>query len=101
MLESEDWASIFAPNGTLLKEGDFIQRTTFSRTLTTIAEKGAIDGFYSRDSWVAKAMVEKVQREGGILDFDDLEKYELKIERALEGSYRGKKVYTTGAPTSG
>ncbi|KAG8959826.1 hypothetical protein FRC00_001207 [Tulasnella sp. 408] len=101
MLNSTDWTDVFAPNGTLLQEGDLIRRTNFSRALTTIAEKGAIDGFYSRDSWVAKAIIEKTQREGGILTFDDLEKYEVKIERALEGTYRGKKVYTTGAPTSG
>jgi gamma-glutamyltranspeptidase/glutathione hydrolase/leukotriene-C4 hydrolase len=31
----------------------------------------------------------------------DLRSYKVKVERALEGSYRGKKVYTSHAPTSG
>lgn len=32
---------------------------------------------------------------------DDLVNYEVKVSRALEGTYRSQKVYTTHAPTSG
>ena len=32
---------------------------------------------------------------------DDLVNYEVKVSRALEGTYRSRKVYTTHAPTSG
>ena len=32
---------------------------------------------------------------------EDLANYEVKVSRALEGSYRGQKIYTTHAPTSG
>lgn len=31
----------------------------------------------------------------------DLDNYEVKLQPALEGTYRGRKVYTTHAPTSG
>ena len=31
----------------------------------------------------------------------DLEGYQVKVRKALEGSYRGRKVCTTHAPTSG
>lgn len=95
-----DWAAIFAPNGTLLEEGDMIHRTTYAETLTTIANEG-VKAFYSRTSPIAQALVQKVQAEGGILTLDDLENYEVRVARALEGTYRGRKVYTTGAPTSG
>ena len=35
------------------------------------------------------------------MSHSDLESYKVKVERALEGSYRGRRVYTTHAPTSG
>lgn len=95
-----DWAAVFAPNGTVLGEGDIIRRTTYAQTLTTIANEG-ISAFYSRDSPIAQALVAKVQEEGGILTLDDLEEYEVRVARALEGTYHGRKVYTTSAPTSG
>ena len=50
---------------------------------------------------VADSIVRKVQLTGGILSHADLENYTVHVERALEGTYRGKKVYTTHAPTSG
>lgn len=46
-------------------------------------------------------MVRKVQATGGILTHADLANYTVKVTRALEGTYRGRKVYTTHAPTSG
>ena len=50
---------------------------------------------------IADAIVKKVQETGGILTNDDLESYTVKVEPALVGSYRGRRVYTTHAPTSG
>lgn len=50
---------------------------------------------------VADSIVRKVQLTVGILSHADLENYTVHVERALEGTYRGKKVYTTHAPTSG
>lgn len=35
------------------------------------------------------------------MTLQDLADYEVKVQPALEGSYRGRKVYTTHAPTSG
>lgn len=35
------------------------------------------------------------------MTLQDLADYEVKVKPALEGSYRGRKVYTTHAPTSG
>ena len=40
MLGSKDWMDIFAPFGNILREGDVIQRTNLSRTLSIIAEEG-------------------------------------------------------------
>ena len=32
---------------------------------------------------------------------EDLDQYEVKVDRALQGKYRGRTIYTTHAPTSG
>ncbi|KIY53111.1 gamma-glutamyltranspeptidase [Fistulina hepatica ATCC 64428] len=98
MLNNSDWAAIFAPDGRLLREGEIIRRTSYSRTLALVAEHGG-NAFYKGP--IADAMVAKVQSEGGILTHEDLESYSVKVRPALRGTYRGKTVYTTHAPTSG
>lgn len=100
MLDSPDWMDVFGPNGTLLREGDMIHRTNFAVTLETIANLG-VDAFYSPGSPIAQAFVNKVRKEGGIMTLEDLDNYQVRVAEALEGTYRGKKIYTTGAPTSG
>ena len=35
------------------------------------------------------------------MTLEDLAQYEVKLDYALEGTYRGRKIYTTQAPTSG
>ena len=37
----------------------------------------------------------------GILSHADLENYIVSVDRALEGTYRDRKVYTSLAPSSG
>lgn len=39
------WRDIFAPNGSPLKEGELIRRTSYSQTLEAIASHGP-DAFY-------------------------------------------------------
>ncbi len=101
MPNSPDWAEVFAPNGTLLVTGDTIRRTRFAETLRSIANLGADASFYSSSSPIATAFVEKVRAEGGIMTVEDIQTYKVKVDEAIEGSYRGKKVYVTGAPSSG
>lgn len=111
----EDWRAIFAPEGRLLLQGETIRRTNYSRTLASIASDGP-DAFYrvcvavsilnarvegASQGFIADAIVRRVQGSGGILTHADLEGYTIKVERALEGTFHDKKVYTTRAPTSG
>ncbi|KAI9068256.1 gamma-glutamyltranspeptidase [Trametes sanguinea] len=98
MLNHPDWKPIFAPEGRLLRPGETIQRTNLSRTLATIADEGA-EAFYKGP--IADAIVQKVKETGGILTHQDLEDYRVIVKRALQGTYRGRKIYTPHAPTSG
>ena len=98
MLNHPDWKPIFAPEGRLLQPGETIRRTNLSRTLATIAEEGP-QAFYKGP--IADAIVAKVKETGGTLSHQDLEDYQVQVKRALQGTYRGRKVYTPHAPTSG
>lgn len=98
MTTNRDWRSIFAPHGVRLQAGDPIRRTNLSRTLAAIAKNGA-DAFYTGE--IAESMIRKIQAEGGVMTLDDLANYKVKVARALEGTYRGRKIYTPHAPTSG
>lgn len=50
---------------------------------------------------IADSIVRKVRAVGGILSHEDMENYEVRFSRALQGSYRGRKIYTTLAPSGG
>jgi len=98
MLGDPDWSSVFAPNGRLLREGELIRRTSLSQTLHTIAEHGA-EAFYS--GRILEALLAKIHATGGILTAADFADYKPIVRPALKGSFKGRTVYTSHAPTSG
>ena len=98
MLNDPDWRAVFAPEGCLLREGDVIRRTALSRTLERVAAEG-VDAFYRGP--IADALLKKIRETGGIMTQADLDGYAVHVRPALKGSYRGRTLYTTHAPTSG
>lgn len=50
---------------------------------------------------IANSTVSKLRSTGGIVTAEDLASYKADVQESLQGSYRGRKVYTTHAPTSG
>ncbi|KAF9947717.1 hypothetical protein BGZ72_010347 [Mortierella alpina] len=99
LMESEpDWSAVFAPNGTVLREGQWIKREALASTLETIGLQGA-DAFYTGP--IAQNMVNHIQTNGGILTMNDMKSYKPLIKEPMVGYYQGRKVYTTPAPTSG
>ena len=69
MLDSPAWKEIYAPQGYLAVEGDWIRRNNYGQTLETIAKHGA-DAFYQGD--IAQSSVETIKKNGGIIDLDDV-----------------------------
>ncbi|TFK53590.1 gamma-glutamyltranspeptidase [Heliocybe sulcata] len=98
MIQNADWSAIFAPNGTILNAGDTIHRTNLSRTLQTIADEGP-SAFYNGS--LTPHLVTKIRATGGVLSADDFASYKPIVRPALQGEYKGMKVYTAHAPTSG
>ncbi|KAJ7901817.1 nucleophile aminohydrolase [Mycena olivaceomarginata] len=87
MLGNPDWSAVFAPHGPIIRG-----------TLATIASEGP-DAFYKGP--IADSLIKKIRATGGVLSHADFENYRVEVKHALQGTYRGRKVYTTDAPTSG
>ncbi|KAJ6098837.1 transcriptional regulator family: Fungal Specific TF [Penicillium canescens] len=92
------WAIDFAPNGTRLGLGDTITRRRYADTLEAIAERGP-DAFYT--GAIAETMINALQSENGTMTLDDLSNYTVAIRNISQIDYRGYKVTSTSAPSSG
>lgn len=92
------WAIDFAPNGTRLGLGDVITRRRYASTLEEIALRGA-DAFY--EGPIAQATINALRRSNGTMTMEDLANYTVAIREPAEIEYRGYKVASTTAPTSG
>ncbi|ORY23689.1 gamma-glutamyltranspeptidase [Naematelia encephala] len=100
MLDDPLWAEIYYPNGTALVEGDTAYRPKYAETLERIANEG-IGAFYNRSSSIAQDTVKAIQSQGGILTLEDLEGYEAIVRTPANITYRGKRIFSTVAPSSG
>ncbi|KAF8308059.1 gamma-glutamyltranspeptidase [Clavulina sp. PMI_390] len=98
ILSEPAWAAVFAPNGTTLKQGDTAYRPTFAKTLETIAVKG-VDVFY--EGPMANYTVTAARAAGGIISLADLKGYKALVRTPTNINYRGYKVTSTVAPSSG
>ncbi|RJE27294.1 gamma-glutamyltranspeptidase [Aspergillus sclerotialis] len=92
------WAIDFAPNGTRLGLGDTITRKRYADTLETISQRG-VDAFYFGP--IAEATIRAVQSTNGTMTLDDLRNYTVAIRNPSQIDYRGYKVTSTTAPSSG
>ncbi|KAK1143611.1 hypothetical protein N8T08_006221 [Aspergillus melleus] len=92
------WAIDFAPNGTRLGLGDIITRKRYANTLETIANEGP-DAFYSGP--IAEKMIKAVQATNGTMTLDDLRNYTVLLRDVAHIDYRGYKIASTTAPSSG
>lgn len=98
ILSNTEFKSVFAPNGTILREGEICYRQKLADTLELIGKNGA-DEFYTGS--VGKAIVKHLSEKGGILTNQDFKHYEAKMSPAIEGFYRGQRIWASGLPTSG
>ncbi|KAK2746839.1 hypothetical protein FQN57_002881 [Myotisia sp. PD_48] len=92
------WAIDFAPNGTRLGLGDIIHRRRYADTLESISQRGA-EAFYSGP--IAETMVNAVQASNGTMTLEDLTNYTILRRDVAEIEYRGYKIASTTAPSSG
>lgn len=91
-------SKVFLTNGAVPKVGSVLKQPDLAKTLSTLSAKGA-DAFYSGP--IAKALVDTVQAQGGILSLDDLKTYKTTWRAPLEGAYRGHRLVTMPPPSAG
>ncbi|KAJ6123642.1 nucleophile aminohydrolase [Penicillium samsonianum] len=92
------WGLDFAHNGTLLGLGDIITRKRYADTLEAIADQGP-DAFYTRP--IAETVINAIQAANGTITLNDLRSYSVAIRNISQIDYRGFKVTSTTAPSSG
>jgi gamma-glutamyltranspeptidase/glutathione hydrolase len=80
---------VFLPGGNVPAIGQLIFRRDYAQSLRTIAVDGAA-AMYTGE--LAQAIVDDVQRNGGILSMDDLANYETKRREVVRGTYRGHEI---------
>lgn len=94
----ETWALDFAPNGTRLGLGDVITRKRYANTLESIAEYGP-DAFYR--GAIANATITALGKSNGTMTLSDLANYTVSIRPTSNITYRGFKLHSGSAPSSG
>lgn len=91
-------AIFVSQDGAPLKNGDQLVQKDLAKTLRSIALKGK-SGFY--DGWVAHALINESKRLGGMMTMEDLNRYEVKYRKPVEGDYKGYRVVSMPPPSSG
>jgi gamma-glutamyltranspeptidase/glutathione hydrolase len=91
-------AALFAPAGTVLREGDTVRQPELAVALERLGAEGAAP-FYTGD--IAAAIVDWVTERGGMLTADDLRAYEVVDREPVRVSYRGRDVLTNPPPSAG
>lgn len=79
-------------------EGDSVIQRELAATFGQIREKGR-DGFYK--GIVANQIVKEMQRGGGLITLEDLERYDAVWRDPVAGEYRGYKIISMPPPSSG
>ena len=92
------WAIDFAPNGTRLALNDTMTRKRYADTLEAVALKGA-DAFYT--GAIANATISALRRANGTMTLEDLRNYTVALRKPAQIEYRGFKLTSCSAPSSG
>ncbi|MBI4521171.1 MAG: gamma-glutamyltransferase [Gemmatimonadetes bacterium] len=88
----------FSKNGTPYDGGEVWRQPDLARTLERIMQQGQ-DGFYRGET--ARLLVEEMERGGGLITLEDLERYEAVERETVRGMYRGYEIISMPPPSSG
>ncbi len=85
-------------DGRLLQPGEKWQQHDLAATLKRIMKNGH-DGFYKGKT--AELLIEFMQRNGGLITHEDLQKYQAVERKPIHGTFRGYDVFGMCPPSSG
>ncbi|MGB7583297.1 MAG: gamma-glutamyltransferase [Terriglobales bacterium] len=92
-----DSLRIFQRDGKYYEEGEIFRQPELARTLARIADKP--DDFYH--GAIARELAGFIQKGGGLITAEDLDKYEVKEREPMRGSYRGYEIISAPPPSAG
>lgn len=98
LVENEEAASIFTNDGLPYAIGDHFDNQDYADMLRKVAE-GGIDEFYKGS--IAQAIVDEVQRLGGLLTMEDMANYTSVEREPISTTYHGYEIVTQGPPSNG
>jgi gamma-glutamyltranspeptidase/glutathione hydrolase len=81
-----------------LRAGKIFKQENLARTLERIAAKGA-DDFYRGET--AQLIVAEMQRGGGLITLEDLDRYTAVVRDPLRANWRGLEIVSAPPPSSG
>jgi gamma-glutamyltranspeptidase/glutathione hydrolase len=86
------------PAGEIPEAGYLLKQKDLADTLELIGQYGS--GVVYKGV-IADAIVQEMQKGGGLITYEDLASYEAIIRKPLETTYRGRKVWTNPPPSVG
>lgn len=89
----------FDADGMLKNVGDLLVNKDMAQTLERIAQSGGSDIFYHGD--LAEQIADDFKANGGLIDREDLARYELSKVKPVWGDYRHNRIATSPPPGSG
>lgn len=98
LVKYENGAEIYLKDGLPYEIGDTIVNLDYAKTLAKIGAEGA-DAIYKGE--IAQAIVNEVQKRGGILTLEDLANYKVEVRKPVQGSYRGYTILSVPPASSG
>lgn len=98
LLSSEECASLWAPNGRVLAEGEVLRNPDLCQALTRLGQEGA-QPFYRGD--IAKATSDWLSARGGSVTLKELTDYRAVLREPVRMRYRDREVLTNPPPSAG
>lgn len=95
---TQEGREIYMPNNAVPRPGEMLYQKRAADTLERLAEEGN-EYFYRGE--LAEKLVETVQKAGGVLTLEDLERYEVRWQEPAWSTYRRYKVAGSPPPDNG
>ncbi len=98
LTSTPECAALWAPQGSVLREGELLRNPDLGDALLRLGKDGA-DPFYSGD--VAAAVCDWLWARGGFLSAEDLADYRALEREPVKMAYRDREVLTNPPPSAG
>ncbi|NCC95804.1 MAG: gamma-glutamyltransferase [Synergistales bacterium] len=95
---TKEEANPFLKDGLPIEAGQKVTQPNLAKAFRLIAKEG-IGAFYNGP--IGQSMVSNIQKQGGIMTMNDLQRYNPVLRVPAEGTYRGYRIFSMCPPSSG